>query len=147
MLLLGVVGVVLPGGRETDGRRAVIATDMAPRAIGPYSQAVRAGDFLFVSGQIPLDPSTGELVGGDAARQTHRVMESLREVVEAAGGTLAAVVRTTIYLTDLGEFGPVNEAYASYFPADPPARATVEVARLPKGAAVEISAVAWLGDR
>jgi 2-iminobutanoate/2-iminopropanoate deaminase len=126
--------------------RQAIETDGAPAAIGPYSQAVRAGSLLFVSGQIPLDPATGEVVEGDVAAQTHRVMQSLGAVLEAAGAGFDDVVRTTIYLTDLGSFSRVNEAYGSYFAAPAPARATVEVAALPKGVEVEIDAVADLGQ-
>ncbi len=124
--------------------RQAVRTDGAPAAIGPYSQAVRAGSLLFVSGQIPLDPATGEVVGGDAAAQTHRVMQSLGAVLEAAGAGFDQVVRTTIYLTDLNAFARVNEAYGGYFDDPAPARATVEVAALPKGVQVEIDAVAYL---
>lgn len=119
-----------------------IATQDAPRAIGPYSQAVRAGDLVFLSGQIPLDPATGELVPGDIAAQTERVMKNLEAVLAAAGGGFNDVVRTTIYLTNLGHFATVNEVYGRHFGAVPPARATVQVAALPKGAHVEIDAVA-----
>ena len=124
--------------------RQAIETDGAPAAIGPYSQAVRAGSLLFVSGQIPLDPATGEVVEGDVVAQTHRVMQSLGAILEAAGSGFDQVVRTTIYLTDLRVFARVNEAYASYFEAPAPARATVQVAALPKGVEVEIDAVAEL---
>jgi 2-iminobutanoate/2-iminopropanoate deaminase len=123
-----------------------VATTDAPRAIGPYSQAVvaRAGRLVFCSGQIPLDPRTGELVGaGDVKAETHRVMQNLQAVLAAAGGSLAAVVKTTIYLTDLQSFALVNEVYGSYFAGGIlPARATVQVAGLPRGAQVEIDAVA-----
>jgi 2-iminobutanoate/2-iminopropanoate deaminase len=122
-----------------------VHTDRAPRAIGPYSQAVAApeGRLLFCSGQIPLDPETGEMVGvGDVRAQARRVMENLKAVLEAGGGSFRAVVRTTIYLADLGDFGAVNEVYAAYFGEAPPARATVQVAGLPRGALVEIDAVA-----
>ena len=125
--------------------RQAIETDGAPAAIGPYSQAVRAGSLLFVSGQIPLDPATGDVIDGDVVAQTHRVMQSLGAILEAAGAGFGEVVRTTIYLTDLGTFARVNEAYGSYFDAPAPARATLEVAALPKGVAVEIDAVADLG--
>lgn len=125
--------------------RQAIETDGAPTAIGPYSQAVRAGSLLFVSGQIPLDPATGDVIDGDVVAQTHRVMQSLGAILEAAGAGFGEVVRTTIYLTDLGTFARVNEAYGSYFDAPAPARATIEVAALPKGVAVEIDAVADLG--
>jgi 2-iminobutanoate/2-iminopropanoate deaminase len=119
-----------------------IATHDAPAAIGPYSQAVRAGDLLFLSGQIPLDPATGQIVTGDVVAQTDRVMHNLRAILEAAGCALADVVRTTIYLVDLAQFAAVNEAYGRFFEPPYPARATVQVAALPRGAQVEIDAVA-----
>jgi 2-iminobutanoate/2-iminopropanoate deaminase len=119
-----------------------IATTDAPAAIGPYSQAVRAGGLVFLSGQIPLDPATGKLVEGDIAEQTRRVMENLRAVLAAAGCGFADVVRTTIYLVDLAHFTAVNEAYGAYFEAPYPSRATVQVAALPRGAQVEIDAIA-----
>ena len=128
------------------GDRTVIASGGAPAAIGPYSQAVQAGGFVFVSGQIPLDPATGALVAGGAAAQAERALQSLRAVLEAAGSGLDRVVKTTIYLTDLADFAAVNAAYAGYFPAAPPARASVLVAALPRGAAIEIEAVALAGD-
>ena len=126
--------------------RQAVRTGGAPAAIGPYSQAVRAGSLLFVSGQIPLDPATGEVIDGDVAAQTHRVMQSLGAVLEAAGAGFGHVVRTTIYLTDLDAFARVNEAYGGYFDDPAPARATIGVAALPKGVEVEIDAVAYLGD-
>ncbi len=117
----------------------------APPAIGPYSQAVRAGGFLFCSGQIALDPATGELIGaGDIRSETQRVMENLGAVLQAAGVDFSRVVKTTIYLADLADFGAVNEVYGDYLGASPPARATVQVAGLPRGARVEIDAVALL---
>lgn len=119
-----------------------IATDNAPAAIGPYSQAVRAGDLVFCSGQIALDPGTGELQTADVAAETDQVMRNLRAVLEAADSGLERVVKTTIYLTDLGDFSVVNEAYAAFFAGTPPARATIQVAALPLGARVEIDAVA-----
>jgi len=123
--------------------RKVISTPSAPRAIGPYSQAIVANGFVFCSGQIPLDPQTGEMVGAsDVRAQAKRVMENLRALLEAAGSSLDRVVKTTIFLADLGDFGHVNEIYAGYFRADPPARATVQVAGLPKGALVEIEMTA-----
>ena len=124
--------------------RETIATKNAPAAIGPYAQAVkvRAQEMLFCSGQIPLDPATGALVGGPAAVQAARVMDNLKAVVEAAGFTMSDVVRTTIYLTDLAAFGEVNKVYEGYFAGTFPARATVQVAALPRGVAVEIDAVA-----
>lgn len=122
-----------------------IATEKAPAAIGPYSQAVRAGDTLYTSGQIALDPRTGEMVGATAAEQAELVMQNLQAVLAAAGVGFDAVVRCTIYLADLEQFGAVNAVYARYMPDPPPARACVEVRRLPKDALVEIDAVAWLG--
>jgi 2-iminobutanoate/2-iminopropanoate deaminase len=127
-------------------RKEIVSAVEAPRAIGPYSQAVAVpmhGRMIFCSGQIPLDPASGELVGaGDVRAQTDRVMQNLIAVLGAAGATLASVVKTTIYLTDLQDFGAVNETYARYFPEAPPARATVQVAGLPRGAQVEIDATA-----
>ena len=122
--------------------KQVIATDRGPKAIGPYSQAIKANGFVFVSGQIPLDPQTQQVVAGDIARQTERVMENLKGIVEAAGASLERVVKTTVYLKDLGDFAAMNEVYGRYFTANPPARATVEVARLPKDVRVEIELIA-----
>ena len=122
--------------------KSPITTKDAPAAIGPYSQGVRAGGLLFVSGQIPLEPATGQLVGGDVAAQTERVMNNLGAVLAAAGCGFADVVRTTIYLVDLAHFATVNDVYGRYFQAPYPARATVQVAALPRGAQVEIDAVA-----
>jgi len=122
-----------------------IATEAAPKAIGPYSQAVSvpAGRLIFCSGQIPIDPQSGDLVGaGDIRQETHRVMKNLEAVLRAAGTSLAGVVKTTIYLVDMGNFSAVNEIYGGYFSASPPARATVAVAALPRGAQVEIDAIA-----
>jgi reactive intermediate/imine deaminase len=121
--------------------RIAIHSDHAPAAIGPYSQAVRRGNTVFLSGQIPLDPATGALVGGDIATQTRRVFDNLTAVCEAAGGSLADVVRVGIYLTDLGHFGEVNAVMAEYFSAPYPARSTIGVAALPKSAEVEVDAV------
>ena len=125
--------------------RDVVSSRDAPAAIGPYSQAVHAGGFLFISGQIPLDPESGEVVNGDVSAQTHRVMRSLGAILKAAGAGFDDVMRTTIFLTDLGDFARVNEVYGSYFTAPAPTRATVQVAALPKGASVEIDAIAHLG--
>ena len=121
-----------------------VVSKSAPAAIGPYSQAIKAGNMVFLSGQVPLDASTGELVGGDIAAQTDRVLDNLAAVLEAAGCTFADVVRTTIYLVDLGDFAVVNQTYAKRFREGQPfpARATVQVAALPKGARVEIDAIA-----
>ena len=122
--------------------KEIIATDKAPRAIGPYSQAVKAGGFVFCSGQIPLDPVTGELTGGNISAQTERVMENIDAVLAAAGLAFGDVVKSTIYLADLTDFAAVNEVYGRRFPLDPPARSTVEVKGLPKGAGVEIEVIA-----
>ncbi len=124
--------------------RTVISSPDAPKAIGPYSQAIRAGDLVFLSGQIPLDPATGEMTGGqDVGAQTERVMQNLAAVLEGAGLTFAHVVKATIYVTDLGDFATVNEVYGKRFlGVAPPARATVQVAALPRGAKVEIEMVA-----
>jgi 2-iminobutanoate/2-iminopropanoate deaminase len=124
--------------------RQAVTTDAAPKAIGPYSQAIRAGGLLFVSGQIPLDPTTGAIVAGDIAAQTARVLDNLKAILEAAGASLDAVVKTTIYLADLGDFKTVNETYGRYFSSPAPARATVQVARLPLDVRVEIDAIAKL---
>lgn len=123
--------------------RETIATPKAPQAIGPYVQAVRAGGFLFLSGQIPLDPATGALVvDADIAQQTERVMKNLEAVLAQAGSGLAAAVKTTVYLADLNDFAAMNAAYARFFPQNPPARSTVEVSRLPRGARIEIDLIA-----
>jgi 2-iminobutanoate/2-iminopropanoate deaminase len=122
-----------------------VSTKAAPAAIGPYSQAIRAGDFLFVSGQIPLDPSTGVLVDGDVRAQARRVLESLRAIVAEAGGSFDGVVKTTVYLVDMNDFAAMNEEYAKFFGSTAPARATVQVGRLPKDVRVEIDAIVHLG--
>lgn len=119
-----------------------VATDKAPQAIGPYSQAVEAGGFIFVSGQIPLVPATGEIVKGDIEAQTTQVLENLREILTAAGSSLAQAVKTTVYLTDITDFSRVNDVYARYFTKEPPARVCVEVSDLPKQALVEIDVIA-----
>ncbi len=126
--------------------RDVISTPAAPAAIGPYSQAVRAGDFLFVSGQIPLDPSTGALAGGDVRAQTRRVLENVAAILGAAGASMPQVVKTTVYLADMADFPAMNEVYATFFSGAAPARATVQVSRLPRDVRVEIDAVAYLAD-
>ena len=122
-------------------KQAVSSPD-APKAIGPYSQAVRAGQLLFVSGQVPLDPATGQLVSGDIAAQTRRVFDNLGAVLKAGGRSFADVVRTTVFLADMNDFATVNEVYGTYFSEPYPARATVQVARLPKDARVEIDVIA-----
>ena len=126
--------------------REAVSTAAAPAAIGPYSQAISAGGFLFVSGQIPLDPATGQLVGGDIAAQTHRVFKNLEEILKAGGASFDAVVRTTVYLADMNDFPAVNEIYAGYFSAPAPARATVQAGRLPRDARIEIDLIAKLGN-
>jgi len=125
--------------------RQAIQTDRAPAAIGPYSQAVRAGDTVYFSGQIPLDPATGELVSADIATEARRVFDNLRAVSEAAGGSLDDIVRIGIYLTDLSDFAAVNAVMADYFQAPYPARSTIQVSGLPKGARVEVDAVMVTG--
>jgi 2-iminobutanoate/2-iminopropanoate deaminase len=124
--------------------RQIVNAPGAPAAIGPYSHAVRAGDLLFCSGQIPLDPSSGELLGETPAEQARRCLENLSAVCAAAGASLERAVRLTVYMTDLAAFAEVNEVYASFFPREPPARVAVGVAQLPKGAQVEIDAVVAL---
>ncbi len=123
-------------------KREAVKAAGAPAAIGPYSQAVRANGFLFCSGQIPLDPGTGKLVDGGIEAQTERVMKNIEAVLTAGGTTLRSVVKTTVYLVDLGDFPAMNAVYGKFFPEDPPARATVQVVKLPAGARVEIDAIA-----
>jgi 2-iminobutanoate/2-iminopropanoate deaminase len=122
--------------------KEVIATERGPKAIGPYSQAIRANGFIFVSGQIPLDPATQQLVTGDIAVQTERVLQNLKGIVEAAGSSLDHVVRATVFLADMSEFAAMNEVYGRYFRAQPPARSTVQVSRLPRDVRVEIDVIA-----
>jgi 2-iminobutanoate/2-iminopropanoate deaminase len=122
--------------------KQAISSPGAPKAIGPYSQAVRAGQLLFVSGQVPLDPATGQMVEGDIASQTRRVFDNLAAVLKAGGRSFADVVRTTVFLADMNDFAAVNEVYGTYFTEPYPARATVQVARLPKDARVEIDVIA-----
>ena len=122
--------------------REPVSTNKAPAAIGPYSQGIRAGGFLFCSGQVPHDPATGTIIPGGVEEQARRVLQNLEAVLRAGGASLRSVVKTTVYLVDLGDFPKVNAVYAGFFPDAPPARATVQVARLPAGALVEIDAVA-----
>ncbi len=122
--------------------KQVITTDRGPQAIGPYSQAIKANGFIFISGQIAFDPATGKLVEGDIRVQTERVMENLKGIVEAAGSALDRVVKTSVFLKDMNDFAAMNETYGRYFPSNPPARATVEVARLPRDVRVEIELIA-----
>ncbi len=125
--------------------REAVSTPSAPQAIGPYSQGIRAGGLLFVSGQIPLDPATGALVDGDIAAQTHRVFANLKAILEAGGSSLDHVVRSTVYLADMDDFTAMNAVYGTYFSAPAPARATIQAVRLPKDARIEIDVIASLG--
>jgi 2-iminobutanoate/2-iminopropanoate deaminase len=127
--------------KEKNMKKKVIQTEKAPKAIGPYSQAIQAGNFLFLSGQIPLDPVTGELVKGDIRQQARRVLENLKGVLESQKLSMENVIKVTIFLKDMGNFNQVNEVYATYFPSSPPARSTVEVSRLPRDADLEIEAI------
>jgi len=122
--------------------KQVITTDRGPKAIGPYSQAIKANGFIFISGQIAFDPATGAIVDGDIRAQTERVLENLKGIVEAAGSSLEKVVKTSVFLKDMNDFAAMNETYGRYFPSNPPARATVEVARLPRDVRVEIELIA-----
>ena len=124
---------------------SAISTGAAPKALGPYSQGIRAGEFLFVSGQVPIDPATGELVQGGIAVQTRRVLENIEAILKAGGASFGQVVRTTVYLADLGDFGAMNEVYATFFTPPQPARSTIQAARLPRGARIEIDLIAFLG--
>jgi 2-iminobutanoate/2-iminopropanoate deaminase len=126
--------------------REPLSTSNAPAAIGPYSQAIRAGGFLFVSGQIPLDPATGQLVTGGIADQTRRVLDNLGAILTAAGSSFDDVVKTGVYLADMGEFAAMNEIYATYFKSPAPARATIQAARLPRDVRVEIDLIAYVGE-
>jgi 2-iminobutanoate/2-iminopropanoate deaminase len=121
--------------------KEVIATDKGPKAIGPYSQAIKANGFIYTAGQIPFDPATGQLVGGDIAQQTARALENLKAIVEAAGSSLDQTVKATVYLKDMNDFTAMNEVYGRYFSKNPPARSTVEVSRLPRDVGVEIDLI------
>jgi 2-iminobutanoate/2-iminopropanoate deaminase len=125
--------------------KKIIATDKAPVAIGPYSQAIQAGDFLFASGQIPLDPKTGQMVTGSIEEQAKQVLENIKCLLESAGFTMQQVVKTTVFATSMDNFAPINEVYARYFGENPPARSFVAVKELPKAAQVEIEVTAWRG--
>jgi 2-iminobutanoate/2-iminopropanoate deaminase len=124
--------------------KTIIHTEHAPAAVGPYSQAVRVGQFVYTAGQIPLDPATGKMIEGAISAQTERALRNLEAVISKAGGTLKDVVKTTVFLQDMGDFGAMNAVYAEFFGDEPPARSAVEVAALPLGARVEIEAVAYL---
>jgi len=126
--------------------KKIISTSEAPAAVGPYSQAVRAGSTVYCAGQIPLDPKSGQIVSQDISEQTRRVLDNVTAVLRAEGLTFDSIVKTTIFLTDLADFQTVNEIYGSYFKKEPPARSTVQVSALPKGARVEIEAIAMAGD-
>ena len=125
--------------------RNVIATDRAPKPVGPYSQAVIEGDFIFVAGQGPINPGTGSLELGDARSETKRVFENLKAILQAAGSSLDDVVKCNVYLRDINDFAAMNEVYATYFPAPAPARATIQAARLPRDVKVEIDLIAYVG--
>ena len=126
-------------------KREVIATKKAPGAVGPYSQAIRVGDLVFTAGQLAIDPATGKLVEGGIEKQTRQVLRNIAAVLEAAGSSLGKVVKTTVFLKDMGDFKAMNGVYAEFFAKEPPARSTVEVANLPLGALVEIDAIAVVG--
>jgi 2-iminobutanoate/2-iminopropanoate deaminase len=129
-------------GDNASATRTAISAPDAPKAIGPYSPAIRAGNLLFISGQIPIDPATGTVVNGDVSSQTDRVMRNIGALLEAAGGGFEHVVRTTVFLADLNDFAAMNEVYGRFVPDPPPARATVQVSRLPRDVKVEIDAIA-----
>lgn len=122
--------------------RQVIATNGAPKAIGPYSQAIRANGFIFVSGQTPIDPATQQLISGSIGEQTERVLRNIEAILQQAGSSMAKIVRCGVFLKDMNDFAAMNEVYAKFFPSDPPARSTVQAARLPKDCQVEIDAIA-----
>ncbi|MCX7846023.1 MAG: RidA family protein [Dictyoglomaceae bacterium] len=122
--------------------KEVINTNKAPKAIGPYSQAVKVGNFIFISGQIPIDPDTGEVIDGDIKEQTKRVLENIKGILDSVSCSLNNVVKTTVFLKNLDDFSAMNEIYATYFPENFPARSTIEVSRLPKGVSIEIEAIA-----
>ena len=122
-----------------------VSTTAAPKALGPYSQAIQAGQFLFVSGQVPIDPATGNLVEGSIADQTRRVFENVGAILKAGGASFKDVVRATVYLADLGDFAAMNDVYATFFTAPQPARSTIQAARLPRDARIEVDVIAFLG--
>ena len=123
-------------------KKKVVQTEKAPKAIGPYSQAIQAGDFLFLSGQLPLEPESGEMVKGDIRQQTKRVLENIKGVLESQNLGLKDVIKVTVFLKDMGNFSQMNEVYATYFPVSPPARSTVEISGLARDAGIEIEAIA-----
>ena len=125
--------------------KTVVCTDAAPAAVGPYSQGIRVGDLLFISGQLPLDPATGAFVEGGIEEQTTRCLENIKAVLAQTGAGMDSIVKTTVFLANMDDFAAMNQAYASYFRTDPPARSAFQVARLPKNGRVEIEAIAWVG--
>jgi 2-iminobutanoate/2-iminopropanoate deaminase len=125
-------------------QRSIIKTDKAPQAIGPYSQAVRVGELVFTAGQVPIDPATGNLVGGDIEAQTRCVLQNLSTLLQASGTSLSKAVKTTVFLLDMNDFQRMNTVYAEFFPQDPPARSTVQVARLPRDVRIEIEVIATI---
>ncbi len=125
--------------------KEIVFTDMAPRAVGPYSQAIKAGGWIYLSGQIPIAPETNQVISGTIEEQAELVLNNAKNVLEAAGASLENVVKVTVYLADMDDFAKVNEVYSTFFPANPPARAAVQVARLPKDVAIEVDMVAFLG--
>jgi 2-iminobutanoate/2-iminopropanoate deaminase len=124
---------------------SAVSTTAAPKALGPYSQAIQAGQFLFVSGQVPIDPATGQLVQGTIAEETRRVLENIGAILKAGGASFHQVVRTTVYLADLSDFAAMNDMYATFFSAPQPARSTIQAARLPRDARIEMDVIAFLG--
>ena len=127
-------------------KKRVIQTDKAPKAMGPYSQAIQAGNFLFLSGQIPIDPKTGELIGGDIRQQTQQVLKNIKGILESQKLSMDDVIKATIFLRDMENFNQMNEIYASCFPVDPPARSTVEVSKLPRNVDIEMEAIALIPE-
>ena len=125
--------------------RSAVSTTAAPAALGPYSQAIQAGQFMFVSGQVPIDPATGQLVQGTIAEETRRVFENVEAILKAGGASFQHVVRTTVYLADISDFAAMNEVYATFFTAPQPARSTIQAARLPRDARIEVDVIAFLG--
>jgi 2-iminobutanoate/2-iminopropanoate deaminase len=124
---------------------SAVSTEAAPKALGPYSQAIRAGQFLFVSGQVPIDPVSGQMVAGTIADQTRRVFENVGAILTAGGASFQHVVRTTVYLADLGDFSAMNDVYATFFTSPQPARSTIQASRLPRDARIEVDVIAFLG--
>jgi 2-iminobutanoate/2-iminopropanoate deaminase len=146
-LLYPLIFAMLAGCAAPDGRRQVVSTDRAPKAIGPYSQAIRAGNTLYVAGQIALDPATGEMVAGGIRTQTHQVLKNIGAILDAAGFSFNDVVQCQVFLTDLGNYSDVNQVYAEYFRTDPPARAVIQVSRIPRDGLLEIMVVAVKSPR